>query len=130
MIVRNILPRALQRLAVIEAEAPVREAAALMSKPIPILSLYAITGDMVGVLTNTGIVGQIESLHGCRPHNDVHLRRQRTFWKEYQCPVKSQTTPARSSSVNRRYRDGRTKAGPLVPSWLRRPTKNKFQIRK
>ena len=44
MIVRNILPRALERLAVIEAPAPVKEAAALMSKsPIPILSLCAIT---------------------------------------------------------------------------------------
>ena len=33
MIFKNILPRALERLAVIEAGAPVREAAALMSKP-------------------------------------------------------------------------------------------------
>ncbi len=33
MIVKNILPRALERLSVIEAGAPVREAATLMSKP-------------------------------------------------------------------------------------------------
>lgn len=59
MIVKNILPRALERLAVIEAQAPVREAAALMSKPHTDLIVVCDHGDIVGVLTKTDIVGQI-----------------------------------------------------------------------
>ena len=46
MIVKNILPRALERLAVIEAGAPVREAAALMSKPHTDLIVVCDHGDM------------------------------------------------------------------------------------
>ena len=59
MIVSNILPRALERLAVIEAQAPVREAAVLMSKPHTDLIVVCDHGEMVGVLTKTDIVGQI-----------------------------------------------------------------------
>lgn len=59
MIVRNILPRALERLAVINAEATVNEAAALMSKPHTDLVVVCAHGKMVGVLTKTDIVGQI-----------------------------------------------------------------------
>ena len=59
MIVENILPRAFERLAIIEAEAPVREAAALMSKPHTDLVVVCEQENMVGVLTNTDIVGQI-----------------------------------------------------------------------
>ena len=58
-IVRNILPRALERLAVIAADAPVREAAALMSKPQTDLLVVCDHGDMVGVLTKTDIAGRI-----------------------------------------------------------------------
>jgi CBS domain-containing protein len=47
------LPRALERLALIEAEAPVRDAAALMSKPHTDLIVVCNHGDMVGVLTKT-----------------------------------------------------------------------------
>ena len=50
MLVNQMLPRA--RLAVIEAEAPVREAAYLMSKPHTDLVVVC-RGDMVGVGTKT-----------------------------------------------------------------------------
>lgn len=59
MPVEQMLPRARQRLAVIEVEAPVMEAAALMSKPDTDLVVVCDRGDMVGVLTKTDIVGQI-----------------------------------------------------------------------
>lgn len=56
---QNILPRALERLSVIEAEAPVKDAAALMSRPHTDLIVVCEHGDIVGVLTKTDIVGQI-----------------------------------------------------------------------
>jgi predicted transcriptional regulator len=59
MIVRNVLPRALERLAMIGAQASVREAAALMSKPYTDLIGVCEHGDMVGVLTKTDLVSQI-----------------------------------------------------------------------
>jgi CBS domain-containing protein len=64
MIVKNILARAIERLAVIEAKAPVREAAVLMSKPHTDLIVVCDDGDMVGVLTKTDIVGQISRCMG------------------------------------------------------------------
>lgn len=59
MIVKTILPRALERLCVIESEVPVTAAAALMSKPHIDLVVVCEQGHMVGVLTKTDIVGQI-----------------------------------------------------------------------
>ena len=64
MIVKNILPRAIERLAVIDAQAPVREAAALMSKPHTDIIVVCDHGDMVGVLTKTDIVSQISRCMG------------------------------------------------------------------
>jgi CBS domain-containing protein len=52
MLVKQMLPRAHERLAVIEEEAPVREAAYLMSKPHTDLVVVC-RGDMVGVVTKT-----------------------------------------------------------------------------
>ena len=58
MLVEQMLPRARQRLAVIEAVAPVMESAALMYRPHTDLVVVCDRGDMVGVLTKTDIVGQ------------------------------------------------------------------------
>ena len=59
MLVEQMLPRARERLAVIEGEAPVREAAGLMSRPHTDLVVVCDHGDVVGILTKTDIVGQI-----------------------------------------------------------------------
>ena len=81
MIVKNILPRAVERLAVIEAGAPVREAAALMSKPHTDLLVVCDDGKMVGVLTKTDIVGQISRCagSGCTARVDSIMTRGVTF---------------------------------------------------
>lgn len=81
MIVKNILPRALERLAVIEAGAPVREAAALMSNPHTDLIVVCDHGDMVGVLTKTDIVGQISRCigSGCTARVDSIMTRDVTY---------------------------------------------------
>jgi CBS domain-containing protein len=50
MLVKQMLPRARERLAVIEVEASVREAAYLMSKPHTDLVVVCSHGDMVGVI--------------------------------------------------------------------------------
>jgi CBS domain-containing protein len=50
MLVKQMLPRARERLAVIEAEAPVREAAYLMSKPHTDLVVVCSQGDMDALL--------------------------------------------------------------------------------
>jgi hypothetical protein len=49
MLVKQMLPRACEHLAVIEAEAPVREAAYLMSKPHTDLVVVCSHGDMASV---------------------------------------------------------------------------------
>ena len=77
MIVKNILPRALERLSVIEAGAPVREAATLMSTPHTDLIVVCDHGDMVGVLTKTDIVGQIGP--GCTGRVDSIMTRDVTY---------------------------------------------------
>lgn len=59
IIVKNILPRALERMAMIQAQAPVRDAAALMSKPHTDLVVVCDHGDIVGVLMKTDVMGQI-----------------------------------------------------------------------
>lgn len=86
MIVRNILPRALERLAMIEAEAPVREAAALMSKPHTDLIVVCDHGDMVGVLTKTDIVGQISRCMGvgCTVRVDGIMTRDVTYCRTHE----------------------------------------------
>jgi CBS domain-containing protein len=86
MIVKNILPRALERLAVIEAGAPVREAAALMSKPHTDLIVVCDHGDMVGVLTKTDIVGQIGRCMGagCTARVDSIMTRDVTYCRTHE----------------------------------------------
>jgi CBS domain-containing protein len=86
MIVKNILPRALERLAVIEAGAPVREAAALMSKPHTDLIVVCDQGDMVGVLTKTDIVGQISRCmgSGCTARVDHIMTRDVTYCRTHE----------------------------------------------
>jgi CBS domain-containing protein len=59
MFVQQMLPRARERLAVIDVDASVAEAAVLMSRPHTDLVVVCERGDMVGVLTKTDIVGQI-----------------------------------------------------------------------
>ena len=86
MIVRNILPRALERLAVIEASAPVKEAAALMSKPHIDLIVVCDHGDMVGVLTKTDIVSQIGRCMGagCTARVDSIMTRDVTYCRTHE----------------------------------------------
>jgi CBS domain-containing protein len=81
MIVKNILPRALERLSVIEAGAPVREAATLMSTPHTDLIVVCDHGDMVGVFTKTDIVGQIGRCmgSGCTARVDSIMTRDVTY---------------------------------------------------
>ncbi len=85
MIVRNILPRAIERLAVIEAEAPVKEAAALMSRPHTDLIVACDHGDMVGVLTKTDIVGQIGRCMGagCTARVDSIMNRDVAYCRAH-----------------------------------------------
>jgi predicted transcriptional regulator len=86
MIVRNILPRAVERLAVVESEAPVREAAALMSKPHTDLIVVCDHGDMVGVLTKTDIVRQIGRCMGasCTAQVDSIMTREVTYCRAHE----------------------------------------------
>jgi CBS domain-containing protein len=86
MIVKNILPRALERLAVIEAGAPVMEAAALMSKPHTDLIVVCDHGDMVGVLTKTDIVGQISRCmgSGCTARVGSIMTRDVTYCRTHE----------------------------------------------
>jgi CBS domain-containing protein len=58
MLAEQMLPRARERLATIDAAAPVKEAADLMSKPhTDLVVVCDPDGGMVGVLTKTDIVG-------------------------------------------------------------------------
>jgi CBS domain-containing protein len=86
MIVKNILPRAFERLAVIEAEAPVKEAAALMSRPHTDLIVVCDHGDMVGVLTKTDIVAQIGRCMGagCTARVDSIMTRDVTSCRTHE----------------------------------------------
>jgi CBS domain-containing protein len=80
------LPCALERLAVIEAGAPVREAAALMSKPHTDLIVVCDHGDMVGVLTKTDIVGQTSRCmsSGCTARVDSIMTRDVTYCRTHE----------------------------------------------
>jgi CBS domain-containing protein len=86
MIVKNILPRAIERLAVIEAQAPVRDAAALMSKPHTDLIVVCDHGDMVGVLSKTNIVGEIGRCMGagCTARVDSIMTRDVTYCRPHE----------------------------------------------
>jgi CBS domain-containing protein len=86
VIVETILPRALERLAIIEAEAPVREAAALMSEPHTDLIVVCEQGHMVGVLTKTDIVGQIGRCGevGCTARVDSIMTRDVTYCRTHE----------------------------------------------
>lgn len=86
MIVKNLLPRALERLAVIEMQASVREAAALMSKPHTDLVVVCNDGAMVGVLTKTDIVGQIGRCTGagCTARVDSIMIRNVTYCRTHE----------------------------------------------
>lgn len=65
MFVEQILSRARERLATIGAEARVKEAADLMSRPhTDIIVVCDRDGGMVGVITKTDIVGQIRQCEG------------------------------------------------------------------
>ena len=86
MIVKMILPRAIERLAMVEAEAPVRDAAALMSKPHTDLVVVCEHGEMVGVLTKTDIVGQIGRCMGagCAARVDSIMTRDVTYCRTHE----------------------------------------------
>ena len=77
MFVAQMLSRARERLAVIEAEAPVKDAADLMSKPHTDLVVVCDRGDMVGVVTKTDIVSQIRRCagFGCTARVDSIMTR-------------------------------------------------------
>jgi len=65
MFAEQMLPRARERLATMDAAAPVKEAADLMSQPhTDLVVVCDQDGGMVGVLTKTDIVGQIRLCGG------------------------------------------------------------------
>jgi CBS domain-containing protein len=80
MIVKK-LPRALERLSVIEAGTPVNGAATLMSEPHTDLIVVCDCGDMVGFLTKTDIVGQIRRCmaSSCTTRADSIMTRDVTY---------------------------------------------------
>ena len=86
MIITNILPQARERLALIEADAPVKEAAALMSRPHTDLIVVCALGAMVGVLTKTDIVGQIGRCMGagCTATVDGIMTRDVTYCRTHE----------------------------------------------
>jgi CBS domain-containing protein len=86
MFVEQMLPLARPRLAVIEAEAPVKEAAVLMSKPHTDLVVVCDRGKMVGVLTKTDIVGQIGCCMGagCTARVDSIMTRDVTYCRTHE----------------------------------------------
>lgn len=78
MFAEQMLPRARERLATIDAAAPVKEAADLMSQPhTDLVVVCDQDGGMVGVLTKTDIVGQIRlcSGGGCIARVDTIMTR-------------------------------------------------------
>ena len=78
MFVKQMLPRARERLATIGAGSPVREAADLMSRPhTDLVVVCDQDGGMVGVVTKTDIVGQIRQCegHGCVARVDTIMSR-------------------------------------------------------
>ena len=84
MLVGKMLPRAFERLAVIEAKAQIKEAAKMMSKPHTDLVVVCERGNMVGVVTKTDIVGQISQClgFGCTARIDSIMTRDVTYCRE------------------------------------------------
>ena len=84
MLVEKMLPRAFERLAVIEAKAQMKEAAKMMSKPHTDLVVVCERGNMVGVVTKTDIVGQISQClgFGCTASIDSIMTRDVTYCRE------------------------------------------------
>jgi len=79
MFAEQMLPRARERLATIDAAAPVKAAAELMSKPhTDLVVVCGQDGSMVGVLTKTDIVGQIRQCigSGCTATVDTIMTRE------------------------------------------------------
>jgi CBS domain-containing protein len=136
MIVNNILPRALERLAVIEAGVPVREAAALMSKPHTDLIVVCDHGDMVGVLTKTDIVGQNSRCmsSGCTGRVERHLLPDTRG--AARCLVVDEGTrsatcsdPRRGTQAARHYPCAGSPAGSAVRIGERRRAASRLHIR-
>ncbi|MEO7207596.1 MAG: CBS domain-containing protein [Steroidobacteraceae bacterium] len=78
MFVEQMLDKARERLAVIDATASVREAAAVMSKPhTELLVVCGPDGGIVGVVTKTDVIGQICrcSGQGCMASVDTIMTR-------------------------------------------------------
>ena len=78
MFAEQMLPRARERLATIDAGAPVREAADLMSTPhTDLIVVCGHDGSMIGVLTKTDIVGQMSRCGGggCTDRVDTIMTR-------------------------------------------------------
>ena len=79
MYVQQMQPRARERLAIIGKDAPVTDAADMMSKPHTDLVVVCDTeGVMVGVLTKTDIVRQIRqcSEQGCTARTETIMTRE------------------------------------------------------
>jgi CBS domain-containing protein len=79
MHVKQMLPRARERLATIGANAPVVEAAALMSEPhTDLVVVCDDEGSMVGVITKTDIVKRIRQCTGagCRDSVETIMERE------------------------------------------------------
>lgn len=74
MLVKRVLPKARERLVTVSADAPVREAAALMAEPhTDLLVVCAADGRAIGVVSKTDIVGQIGHCEGCSCTNRVEM---------------------------------------------------------
>lgn len=82
MFAEQMLPRARERLATMDAAAPVKEAADLMSQPhTDLVVVCDQDGGMVGVLTKTDIVGQMGQCGGggCIARVDTIMTRDVVF---------------------------------------------------
>ncbi len=78
MFVEQMLPKTRERLAIIDAEAPIRRAAEFMSKPhVALLVVRGPDGSMVGVLTKTDLVAQMGRCCGgaCTARVDTIMTR-------------------------------------------------------
>ena len=86
MIVKTILPRALERLATIEVGASVKKAVAQMAKPHTDLVVVSNQGEMAGVLTMTYIVGHMGRWvgAGCITHVDSVMTRDVTYCQAHE----------------------------------------------
>ena len=81
MFIERMLPRAHERLAMIDGSASIREAADLMSKPNTDLVVVCDQGEMICVVTKTDIVSQIGHCigFGCIARVDSIMTRDVTY---------------------------------------------------